>query len=349
MLVYGFNQKLPKELVYLYLYHFAFLFIWIIGCMFGGNSMDSFKDTIPLVKMLYMPLIAHCFLVQFKVGLLDKDSVRVLFKILVILGTLVGMVEIWSTENGYLKSLYKSDRYILVGKLTTFFNVTYYSALFYFTLFIYLYHENKTNKNHTMIYAVLAGLIVLLSQSKALVILLAIYLTYLAVSARNIFSKISLILILLGSVYLVIQSDFLRLYFTYFYVFIEGILKGDIVIGEVGSFSIRLEQIKNAYLDSSLLYGAGVKVYPLESWVAVNIYRFGPIFGNLFMLGYILYGFHVRISSDPASSVLKVFLILSPIIMFSSPMIEFPKITILYSLILGSYFYHAKRNETSYS
>lgn len=337
ILFFGRKLKINSSILSLYLFFTVFLLIWGIGLIFGTHQMQSVADLISLAKMFYLPMLVHCFVVQKEKRLISDAGIELVVKLLILTGIFIGLIEVLTPENAILQKLYKSDRYILIGKATTFFNVTYYSGLFYLTLLVYI--QKRPHFRFQSVFVIFSILLVLLSQSKSIIIFLVFYLLYIVITSRKLSTKLFFTLFIVVGIYSLTQIELLKTYFSYFLLFIDAMLFSGASITDVGSYSVRTSQLNDAINDVALFYGAGAKIYALESWLSLNIFRFGLIFGLIYVAMYIFYGFLINAKHSAEASTVKLFLIFSPVIMFSSPMIEFPKIALLYALFLGSYLH----------
>lgn len=337
-------------------------FIWISICLIQyfllnismfvdvtlkDAKFTSFFSTIKPLYTLFFLYVGYC--IKYEYSKFEKLFNRY-FILVLFLSIIVAFYEIFLITDGSLfYSLFKrEERYILDGKSTSWFGVTYYHSFYFFLFFCYFYFLSSTNKKYYFC-LFLSILLVIASQSRTLVISLFFFI--LIVNVIGFFKNPTMLFRFLVFLFLFyflfdIYSLELKEHFWYFFVAYDELLRigfSEFLLS--GSIGERINQISLAISNQYFIYGAGLgrENTPLESIYASYIYRYGLFWTMFIIIFYVIFGFYLVIKScnDALMKSLGFFWILTPITMFASPMIEFPKINFLVFIITGYLIRHS--------
>ena len=333
----------------------------IVALMIDSASAEArIGDLAGLVKPIYLLLFAFAGASLCMSLSKVTATANYYFAIIVILGIALGAVELLSASGeSWIYDLYKrEERYILRGKTTTWFGVTYYHGYFYLLVTVFFYQKLRTRGSGLAdgLLLLCSGLLVLTAQSRTIVATLFL-LTLVSLLALFFGRSVRALVAALASavaviVVVAVSLPFLEEHFWYLRVAIES-LSGSSFYAFLtqGSMGVRIDQISSAVDQSHIIIGAGLgrNDVPLESIYASYFYRFGFLPGLLFIacytsLGALLYTKTAR--EDYLGRALGVMWLVSPIALFSSPMHEFPKIAVVLFFLSG---YLMSRVITSWS
>ena len=278
-----------------------------------------------------------------------KASAGAYFALIVVFGIALGTAELLSASgDSWIYDLYKrEERYILRGKTTTWFGVSYYHGYFYLLATVFFYQKLRSDGFRFGDVTLLIGssALVLTAQSRTVV---ATMIVLLLVSIFSIVFGRSLraLFVALGAtvavcVLVVSSLPFLASHFWYLRVALEAI-GGEAFYSFLsqGSIGVRMRQIADAVGESYLIVGAGLGRHgiPLESIYASYFYRFGFVSGLIFIVCYTGIGAFLYLTADLRdylTRALGVIWLVSPLALFSSPMHEFPKIAVILFFFSG--------------
>lgn len=336
--------------LWLFVFFFQYILLnvaLLLDVITGDVGFSGFFGTFkPLYSLLFL-YVGYCIKYDYSKfeSLLEKYFVLVLFITLI-----VAFYEIFLiTDGSIFYSLYKrEDRYILDGKSTSWFGVTYYHSYFFLLFFCY-FHFLKWKGKKYYVLSFLSILLVVASQSRTMIIslffLLVVFVLIDLLKKPILFFRIFIFLILM---YLILDFYFLELkeHFWYFFVLYDKFMRVEFYeFLFSGSIGVRLDQISDAFVKQNYLWGAGLGRIntPLESIYASYTFRFGIFWAFFFISFYVFFGFYFVIKSKNKFLMKSIgyFWILTPFTMFASPMIDFPKINFLILIITGYLLRHS--------
>ena len=332
------------------------LFSWMIifcvqfGLLCISLIQDSLNQSVGFISIFstLKPLYTLFFLfIGYSLAFSYEQFERIIgtyFKLIIIISLIVASYEIFFIQNGSLfYSLYKSEeRYILGGKSTSWFGVSYYHS-FYFLLFFVYYFICLIKRSQNLLPALASFTLVVASQSRTLILSMLIFIIIIVlfelIKKPKAILKIGISILLFFSLLSVFSEEIIN-HFWYVTVVFESLAStGFIEFILKGSIGVRIEQIISSIDMQHYIIGVGLggKGVPLESIYASYFYRFGLVWGLICVLFYIFIGFYLINSARGRLLYTSVgyFWIMTPISMFASPMIDFPKINFIIFLITG--------------
>ena len=309
---------------------------WFNGAVEG---VEGFTDVVGIVKPIYMLLFLS-------IGAslnIDKRTFELYvfkyLKIAIVVGCIFSIYEIFLVQEGsFIYDLYKrEERLILLWKSVTWFGVSYYHSFFYLIPMIIFLFKLSSGDNSALMYFILSLALVLSAQSRT-IFAVAIIAVLFILMLRPI--RLFKIFAIFGALSIIIFSYYSEEIIDFFW-YLESGLKAIEDYESSGSITVRMDQILSAIKSQNWLYGVGLGRHgaPLESIYSSYVYRFGFINAVIFIVGFVVVGLMIFLKGR--SSIDKgigLFWAISPIAMFASPMIEFPKITFPLFLISGYVF-----------
>ncbi len=346
----------------------------IIISIFFELSYVSIRDLFEFHKPIYILLVFFVFAsVQWDNSKIQKYIVNN-YKSIFVIVIFYSFVEAFTGGIGNFISttIYKSNRAILLGKATGSFGVTYFYAVFmifsfYFFLFRYLFERKVLN----LVFSLLSVICILASQSRTMIIVLAVSLVYLFFiywSFEQFPNKKSFYItffIFLGVIALSIQHILFWVESTYPYLYLgisALIEKGGVSETGGGSANIRYQQllwvIENQSSFPLLGAGIGKATGPqLESFYALYLYRYGIIGITVYVIILIAnYYYSIKCYKKAIADnsyvnasfflAFSIFCITLPVSSISSVITDQPRFVVLYYGTLGimlNYLYQNKK------
>lgn len=332
-------------------FYFLLLVVLLIARIMNGTFELVMLSSIwkPLYILLFVFVGASLSLSQYDFDLcIDR-----FFKIALVISLLFSTYElIYFPDSDFINYFYKrEEREVLIGKSTTWFGVTYYQGFYFLLIYTYFLVKLFDSNSGALcgVFALGSAVLVIVSQSRTMIASMCVASLLVLILC---FSRRALIFSMLGVFFaamLVIFSDYNLLNDRFRYVVsVYELVSENGVYGllESGSFVVRVNQIVMAYLDQEFLIGAYNvnEVYRLESSYASYLYRFGLIFGVSALCVYVYIGFRLLKCTGSLVKALGIFWIITPVSMFASPIVEFPRHSLLIFIMTG-YFLFNKYSE----
>jgi hypothetical protein len=288
-----------------------------------------------------------------------QASASAYFALIVLFGLALGTIELLSASgDSWIYDIYKrEERYILRGKTTTWFGVSYYHGYFYLLATVFFYQKLRSDGfNIRDVFLLLGSSVLVLTAQSRTVVATMVLLLLVAVLSILFGRSLRALLVAVGAtvaicVLVAVSLPFLASHFWYLRAAIETI-GGEPFYNVLsqGSIGVRMHQISDAVGQSYIVIGAGLgrRDIPLESIYASYFYRFGFVSGLFFIVCYASLGAFLYFTADLRDYLTRtigVIWLAGPLALFSSPMHEFPKIAVVLFFFSGYTLSRAIENQ----
>lgn len=354
----GLTIKEATRLLYFKILLLLLLLSFLFDFYRSGYSLN-FNNLLPLTKPIYLGLF---FLLGYATRLNTSKiiyGISSLTRIFVFLGFTFSIAEIYFLD--YIKDLLylffkREERGVLLDKSTTWFGVTYYSGFFWLMAFMFSINMNiyRENKKRWVLMAGASLTPLLLSQSRTIIVAFLLGLFIMFIDTKSFVNNTSLkrkltrlplfiVLTIVGFYFFNNYYSEIKESFGYVLNTFELLITGDFYLS--GSLMARLDQVIYAIdTNKNVLIGWGLgRELPLESIYSAYYYRYGLVFLIITITLILSISLKMRklIQKNPPNDVksyckaMYLILIVSPIAFFASPILETPKIGLIYFFLIG--------------